>query len=956
MDHCVGHHVVIVTLFLTLKLGLWHCQEPEASISPVNLEIHSDPMNQRLLVDWNISKTPDESDIDIMFHIQVARSEKRNIIVNEYFKHNLSRSRMTFNWTWDSQLPLECDSHSVRIRSIVLGNVPTAEINWSEWSPWKTHYGQNRERNHAVIYPHERVVLEGSNITFCCLPGRAQTVQQMIYGSTKMMRSLDMGTDSFVISVKNVAKTKSDGSNVRCVVDKNENQVTTGTVLIVSRLPYEPKHFSCKTQDMRLLRCSWNPGAVYNFYGILKVNYVLQDWVSLKSNSCRRDYCDWPIQMNQQVYNFTLTAKNVLGERSINSMVYLNQRVLLLAPYTLRASDVNATHIALTWSLKADYTSLQIHCQVDLQEDLVTMTSRGKDPTEIYRVSLSGLQPNTQYELKVRCMAEPSLAGWSNWSNLIVRTHEDVPTGALDVWRDIEDDDDDDRIVTLYCRPSPLFRANGEISHYNIKYWPLEGAPAEREISVFDVNNASISIGRRAYSVSITAHNNAGGSPPAEIRIPANAANDKEQVTTERTYSKDGGIYITWRQNHNAHGYVVEWCGSPRSLHCDLQWKKYNSTVQSDIIKSLFKPGVRYDFRIYGSMKDGAHLLGKMAGYSVELASSVKPNVKITNIEPRSIFLDWSPYPTDGSQEGFVTGYNVYVNDTERGCTLDKSDEHIKLGDLHVCRFYIGDPNKMKIIIKGLQPNGKYVVAVVAITDGGETAAVFIKAHTPSDAGAALLSIIVPIITVSVLALMILFIGCWKRAWFKRICLPDIPDPNKSKIFSFNGTKQGDLNRNILPTINREAQKVDFVSIQENRQHKTHEINESPEHQLHEIYTKIQTTGESQRDKEFSESYLPCSNEKPSYPPPINDPLYKTQPLTYLEFFNQTYTSTPDDIGDSAQGYRPQTNIVQVHCPQSVYPESELDEDIVVGFNSPGYGSEAMSPTSVDSTAFELID
>lgn len=73
-------------------------------------------------------------------------------------------------------------------------------------------------------------------------------------------------------------------------------------------------------------------------------------------------------------------------------------------------------------------------------------------------------------------------------------------------------------------QPSPLFRANGDISHYNIKFWPLEDAAVEREIKVSDVNGSQISIGRRAYSISVTAHNNAGGSTPAELRIPANAA------------------------------------------------------------------------------------------------------------------------------------------------------------------------------------------------------------------------------------------------------------------------------------------------------------------------------------------------------------------------------------------------------------------------------------------------
>ncbi|XP_073537970.1 oncostatin-M-specific receptor subunit beta-like [Phyllobates terribilis] len=946
MDHCARQHGIIAALFLTLKLGLWHCQETVASFPLTNLEIYNDSLQQRLYVEWNISRKMYEIS-DIMFHIQVARSEKMNIIEDKYFKPEFSRSRINFNWIWDSQLPLECDSHSVRIRSTVEGNIPTAEIKWSRWSSWKTHYGDNKERSSTVIYPHERVVLEGSDVTFCCLPGRDQTIQEMMYRSKKMEQSRDMGTDSYVISVKNVTRTRSDGSTVLCVVDNIGDDITPGNVLIVSRPPDQPKNFSCVTQDMESLICSWIPGPIYNFYQILKVDYVLHEWFSTKSYSCKRDHCILLIPEKQPVYNFTMTATNLLGERSLNSIVHLHQRVLLLPPFNLRATLESSSMISLSWSMRADYSSLQIRCQV---KDLVNVTIRGKGPTGIYKVRLDGLQADTHYDLGVRCMAELSLAGWSNWSHLAVKTREDVPTGALDVWRSVKDDDDDDddkRIVTLYWKPSAIFKANGNISHYNINVRPLEGAHTKREISISGVNSTEISIGRQEYNISIAAHNNAGGSTPAELRIPANTAKGTNLIIAERTSGRDEGVNVTWRKTPNAHGYVVEWCAAPRSQHCDLQWKKYNSTVQSDVIASRdFRPGVRYEFRIYGSKDDGEHLLEKKEGYTKELASSAKPNVRISNIKARSFFLDWSPYPLDGSQEGFVTGYKVFVNDTEKGCNL--SDD--------MCRFYIEDPNKMQITISQLTPNRKYKVAVVAITGGGETRSDDNVADTPDDTEAVVRSIIVPIITVSVLALVLLLIGCWKRAWLKRIFLPDIPDPNSSKILSFNGTKDA-FNRHILLTTNREPQIVDIVRIQERIQHKTYEeLNESPDYQLHERDTKVEG---SKNDEDFSENYLPGGNEKSSYSL-MNEPSYNSQPFPYLQFCNRTYVGTSEDLRDSGPGYRPQTNTAQVHSPpystQSADSGSGLHEDSAICFNSLVYGSEPVSPTSVGSTTLILVE
>ncbi|KAM4054143.1 oncostatin-M-specific receptor subunit beta-like isoform 1-T2 [Anomaloglossus baeobatrachus] len=950
MDHCARRHGVIAALFLTLKFGLWHCQETVVSFPPINLEIYNDSLHQRLYVEWNVTRTTYETS-DIMFHIQVARSENMNIIENKYFKPDLSISRTSFNWTWDSQLPLECDSHSVRIRGTHVGNVPTAEIKWSRWSSWKTHYGDHSERASTVIYPHERVVLEGSEVTFCCLPGRDQTIQEMMYRTEKIQRSRDMGTDSYVITVKNVTMTRSDGGTVLCVVDNIGDDITPGNVLIVSRPPDQPKNFSCVTEDLQSLICSWIPGPIYNFFRILKVDYDLHEWSSMKSHPCERDHCI--LQIQQQVYNFTLTAKNLLGERSVNAIVHLNQRVLLPAPSRLVVTHESSSRVSLSWSLAADYTSLQIRCQV---KDLVDVMSRGKGPKEIYKVSLEGLQPDTQYDLAVRCMAESSLAGWSKWTHLVVKTKEDAPTGALDVWRCVKDDEDDDkRIVILYWKPSPIFKANGNITHYNIKVQPLEGAPTGGEIRVSHVNSTRISIGRQACAISVTAHNNAGGSTPAELRIPAHTAKDTNSLIAERTYGRDGGVNVTWRKTPSAHGYVVEWCAAPRSAQCDLQWKKYSATIHSDLITSRdFRRGVRYEFRIYRSMDDGEHLLEKKEGYTEELASSVKPNLRISNITPRSFLLDWSPYPLDRSQEGFVTGYNVYVNDREKGCNLDKSDGQVQPGD--VCRFYIDDPNKMKVSINHLTPNGKYEVAVVAITGGGETPRQYSEAYTPADTVAALHSIIVPIITVSVMALLLLFIGCWKRAWLKRICLPDIPDPNNSKILSFNGTK-GAFSRNILLTPNHEPQIVDIVRIQESRHHKSYdELTESPDHQLQEMDTKIQTREGSKSDEDGGENYLPCGREKSSYSL-MNDPSCKSPPFPYLQFCNRTYIGTLDELCDSVHGYRPQTNTEQVDSPpystQSADSGLGLHEDSDVCFHSPVY---ATSPTSVGSATFILVE
>ncbi|CAN2390851.1 oncostatin-M-mediated signaling pathway [Pristimantis euphronides] len=952
MDRYSGQRRVIVAVILMLNLRLWPCQQAEVSFPPVKLEIRNDSLQQRLLVDWSVSNETYKSDTDIMFHIQVARSKEMSIVADEYVRCNFSRSRTTFSWVWDSQLPLECDSHSVRIRSAVLEKDPPAQSDWSQWSEWKTHQGQNIGRKVAGVYPKEPKLLVGSDVTFCCLPAQNQMVKEMIYNHQKLERVHDMRTEAFVISLKNLTHSKSAGDSIHCILDKNPTRFPIGTLLLVSRKPDEPKHFSCETQDMQSLRCSWDPGNMKNLIGNFTVRYFLDEWFSQKCQPCEKKQCTWPLQMNQQTYIFTLTASNIMGNSSINSPVYLKERVRLLAPSSLRESDVSASTITLMWSLGANYTSFKIHCQADLQEPgiEVNITSRGKGTKYTYSVRFNGLQPYTQYNSRVRCIADSSLAGWSNWSHLVVRTGEAAPTGTLDVWRRLEDDGDG-RNVTLYWKPSSLFRENGELSHYRITFWPLEGASEVKEVKVLAVNSCGIRIGGQAYVVHITAHNRAGESPPAELRIPVKNTRVTEQIITKRTDRTDGGLYITWQQKPNVLGYVVEWWAAPKS-DIDLQWKKYNSTIQSDIIRSAtFRPGQRYDFRIYGSMKDGEHLLEKVAGYTEELVCSVKPNVTISQTKSSLALVDWSPYPTDKCLQGFVTEYYVYVKYIEANCTLNEADDYILQDNFIACKFCIRDPDTTQFMIQELKPDGNYAVAVVAVTKGGETPKDYKPFHTLFDARTVLLPTLVPIITVSVLALLLLFVGCWQRAWLKRKCIPDIPDPNKSKMFPIIGTK-GSFNGILLPIANCEP---DVVSVQENRPHGTcEEMNDPSRYELNLIYTEIQTREGSQCETVLCEDYVPYDNEEALYPA-VDDPASQPQQHPYRELYNQSYNKSLDDRSNNTSVYKPQNN--NAHClaysGQSVDPDSAFG-DTAISFHSSGYSDEPTSPTSVGSTTFML--
>uniref|UniRef100_A0A8C2T5K0 Leptin receptor n=1 Tax=Coturnix japonica TaxID=93934 RepID=A0A8C2T5K0_COTJA len=94
------------------------------------LNVHKDLALQRLLVEWDVGKSAHNAELVMSFEIQVRRADEDIVWTVSALKKKLA---VPLHWTWDSDLPLECMSHSVRIRSKA-----EASKTWSQWSLWET--------------------------------------------------------------------------------------------------------------------------------------------------------------------------------------------------------------------------------------------------------------------------------------------------------------------------------------------------------------------------------------------------------------------------------------------------------------------------------------------------------------------------------------------------------------------------------------------------------------------------------------------------------------------------------------------------------------------------------------------------------------------------------------------------------------------------------------------------
>lgn len=174
------NHFVFLAVLLHLRTWCTAYSQQESLVFPVTyLNVHKDLPLQRLLVEWDVDKSARDAELVMSFEIQVRRAEEA-IVWREFLNATLDKSGKPLHWMWNSDLPLECMSHSVRIRS-------KAEVSktWSQWSPWETIQGLDTSNiSEPRIFPDEKIIEEGSDISLCCIGRKGQIIKEFFFKFT----------------------------------------------------------------------------------------------------------------------------------------------------------------------------------------------------------------------------------------------------------------------------------------------------------------------------------------------------------------------------------------------------------------------------------------------------------------------------------------------------------------------------------------------------------------------------------------------------------------------------------------------------------------------------------------------------------------------------------------------------------------------------------------------------
>ncbi|XP_054571287.1 oncostatin-M-specific receptor subunit beta isoform X2 [Eptesicus fuscus] len=760
--------------------------QSEVLSEPLSLNVSINSTQQSLQLQWSVH-TLTHQELKMAFQIEISRINKSNVIWVENYSTTVQQNQ-TLGWTWESELPLECATHFVRIRGKEDDPRMPQRRSWSSWSSWVEADAQSLlGPSPLLVFPEEKLVEEGSNVTLCYVSRHAQSkVSCKLNGKPILGEQLDAHVS--VLTLTNVSFVSQTGSNFFCEEDRNGTQ--PGLVLFVAKVLEEPKGFSCETRDLKTLNCTWDPGSDTDFWKYRSQRYTLVESFSGKRQDCEhKTWCAWQVaQDSQETYNFTLLAENLFRKRSVNILFNLTHRVRPMTPSNVFLKSVSATNASMTWKVQPLGNHSTLLCQVELHGEgrVVQHNASIRVNGEYF---FSGLAPATEYAARVRCAAAEHFWKWSQWAGQKFSTLQAAPSTAPDVWRSVRSTLGACN-VTLFWKPLSRSQAHGKILFYNVATESLDRPSSSMLFSIpAPANGTELSLDGCSHQIRLTASNGAGESPASVIVITGDPGNQTAEVKEERVQGTGDGVSMSWKPPPGeVIGYVVDWCAAPRESPCDLQWENLGPNATSTVISSdAFRPGVRYNFRIYGiSPERRAYLLERKTGYSQELAPADNPRVAINNLTSHSFTLSWKDYATD-AQPGFIRGYRIYLRSQAEQCHPGFT-KAVLPDNTVCCKHDIDNPEQKTFVVKNLQPESFYEFLVTPHTRAGEgPAQAFTKVTTPDQHSHVLIRIILPM----VFLLLLLTVLCYvKSQWVKETCYPDIPDPYKSSVLSLLKPKE----------------------------------------------------------------------------------------------------------------------------------------------------------------------
>ncbi|XP_024858987.1 oncostatin-M-specific receptor subunit beta isoform X2 [Kryptolebias marmoratus] len=728
--------LLLLLLLLISQSSQDGAQEGVLDCEPQNLTLSGS--GQTLWVTWDEDPSCSAAAAPLSYRLTLFREEQQ--VEEANVSAGPDRVGSGQSWEWKSKLPVDCASHSVRIRSWLNDRL-------SSWERRRTRPGRNSSKNEE-IFPQDAVLAVGSEATFCCLLPEGNRVENMSlrnYNSSNL-RTTRISDQRFSLTLR--LETVGNHVDVKC---RDSDGGDYGASVYIG-YPPDDRDLRCETRDLESAECSWKKGRDTNLQ--LKSSTKYQFNGSLYERPCKDGICSLKkkLKVDSGEKIWTLTAENKLGNVELRDSADLMTRIYLLAPEGLSASQVNSRNISLRWNWTLQrYRDLNLTCQVKVQHGDRTST------TEHFGLGLSsavlmGLIPNWEYDVKVRCGTAQHFWKWGDWSrDETFRTKGDVPD-VLDVWMQKKEN----QVVILWKELLDTQR-HGDISGYQVSW--KTGADMNQ---TSDVHNVSLSLDTgRQHAVNVSAWNQYGRSAPSAIIVPGLGPGETA-VKTSQVTGRDRVLNLSWSGSPAAScGYVVDW--SPAVRLGPVDWLKVppNETTAS-LPNNTLEGGVRYSVSIFACTDGAPVLLEKRDAYIRETQIEDGLFRGMTSRQQDSdAVVSWLPVPLR-EQSAFITGYVLeYRSDSGKVFTVSTDD-----------------PEATTLTAKHLEV-GTYSFTLAALTavgrGGNTTISATLNPPTPT-----LIFVSLGVVFVSLLLVLFLCYRYW--ACIKQKVYPPIPKPVMSNL------------------------------------------------------------------------------------------------------------------------------------------------------------------------------
>ncbi|XP_078417396.1 interleukin-12 receptor subunit beta-2 isoform X1 [Cetorhinus maximus] len=558
-------------------------------------------------------------------------------------------------------------------------------------------------------------ILKGSFYNEC-------TAQQLriIKDNTKRLNTVQISTNAVIA---HIPKFENPRSSFACKLHCNTEYLICGIDIKAGNPPDQPQNLKC-VQNGRGgdVTCSWYIGQVTH----ISTNYVL--WFRNESHSfiasatsaepstgkCTRPRntlehqklgfaCESGHIFNPySVYSAWVTASNQLGNQASAVINFtLDEIVKPKAPNISKVEFSSSSPMISTvyWQDLQNTQLFEIQCQSMNgkwgKKFLVNSTS----------CKVTDLEHFTEYKFQVRSKFHYTGGLWSDWSpSFVSQTPEAVPIGQLDVWYTMDLSDPNNLRITLLWKALKVLESRGRILGYNVTLWK---STKENATIWAQQTRYTIGIPRTGCTVTVSAYNSKGNSPPTQLHI-SHLTDLPPPRNISAMYAGNNQFSIEWMEPENhiqsasVKGYVVEWTEVNGKVNLNINWIKVPPQKHSATLTENIKPKTCFQISVYAIYESGTGRPLSTQSYSAQEAAPLSGPIVFKH---NAAVIFWKNVPQD-QKEGCIESYIIYLQEEN--------------SELLPSIYRPIDPTSSNYSIPDLKPGTGYIVWMKAVTRAGE--------------------------------------------------------------------------------------------------------------------------------------------------------------------------------------------------------------------------------------------